>query len=486
MKKKKFTVLGLFVLLAGLAAVYLFIQIGGDTEPLPPQPQAPSHQMTMRSPSEITYFYITNAHGMISLAQNENGAWIGTAQFIHLDQSMIRALAADFVNPHIEMRLDNVQLAEYGLEPPLRTVEVYYADGGIDILHIGHMTPDGQFYYVRLEGNDHVYLISRTTGNRYLWAYENIVVRDMPFFDPDLLINAALAERGKEPILITPNFAVGIVEGIPPGMAFVGNAGLTMVSPLNGRRVWASNFIEFVVVPASNIRLSGLASLSVDHLYLYGLDEPLLDIFFEYVDIRAQAEDSVLPSRVWRLRIGNLTGDYFYALYDGIPHVFKAHRDMIAPLLELDILRFTDRLVHLTNIGSVHSIRIAGHDRVYDIQLNHGQIDLDGTAALDINPTINGISIQERSFIDLYQMLIGITYEHMIELTIPQEAPELSITFNTFDADNNLHATTSYFYRFDNSFYAVRSETEEAVRFLTSRQALNHMFRYVYTILANE
>ena len=492
MKRKLFTALGLLLSLAALISVY-FLAFNAPEEEIAQivPPPSPAYRITERAPNEITRITITNEHGTMALAQDENGIWSGAEQFVHLNQIFAHVLASDFVNPTVSTRFEvesEGQLAEFGLEPPLRTVRVQYADGSTDILRVGHTTLDGRFFYALMEGRDHIYLIGAAVGNRYLWIYSDIVLRDMSFFDPEHIVNAALSRPDEEAIWIMPNFARAIAENIPPDLAFAGNSGLMMYAPIQGRGVWMNNFVEFVVVPAASIRLGNLADLSIENPEQYGLDQPILDLYFEYVDLDGQITGgNALPTGHWRFRAGNLheSGDYFYVFYDGIPHIFLVHRSSIIPLLETDFFRFIDRFVHLKNIGTVYSIRIESPDGIYDIILNHGDIDLQ-TAALDINPTINGRQVEEGSFISFYQALIGITYEHMIEPASPQGRPELVVTFNTFGRDGSFETTTSRFYHFDYSFYAVRGEADEDMRFLVSRQALNHLFRYLDMLLDDE
>ena len=494
MKRKQLTALGLLLSLGALVFVYFFAFSGPEEEQIAtqiPPPPSPAYRMTERTPGEITRITIINEHGTMALAINENGMWSGAEQFVHLNQIPVHVMASDFVNPTVNTRFEaenDGQLAEFGLHPPLRTVQVQYADGTGDTLRVGHTAPDGRFFYALMEGRDHIYLIGAAVGNRYLWTYSDIVIRDMSFFDPEHIVNVALSRPDEEAIWIMPNFARAIAENIPPELAFAGNSGLVMYSPLQGRGIWMNNFVTYMVVPAASIRLGELADLSIENPGQYGLDRPILDLYFEYLDLDGQITGgNVLPTGHWRFRVGNLheSGNYFYVFYDGIPHIFLAHRSSIIPLLETDFFRFIDRFVHLKNIVSVYSIRIESRYSTYDILLNHGDIDAQAIT-LDISPTINGRPVDERDFISFYQALIGITYEHMVEPTIPQGRPELIVTFNTFVQGGGLETTTNRFYHFDHSFYAVRGEAEEDVRFLVSRQALNHLFRYLGALLNDE
>jgi len=483
MKRKQFTIIGLLVALVALTAVYFFAFNTLDEEIAQTQPTpASAYRMTEREPSEITHIVITNEHGIIALSRNVMGIWgIDAGQYVHLDQNLLRIFLTDFVNPTIEtlFEAESVnQLVEFGLHPPLRSALAMYDDGTEDIIYIGHTTPDGRFFYAQMTGRDHVYLIGASAGNRYLWTFDDIIIRDMALFNPEHIVNVALTRPNEEDIWIMPNFARAIAEEIPPQLAFAGNSGLVMYAPLGGRGIWMSNFVDNIVTPAANIRLSRLANLSIENPEQYGLDVPILDLYFEYVDTGSQLTGDSLPTSHWRLRVGNVdaSGEYFYVFYDGIPHIFLAHRDAITPLLEVDFFRFIDRFVHLMNIGTVESIHIQNLDSEFDIALNHGDID---AATLDIQPSINGQVVDSDGFLSFYQVLIGMTYEHMMEPIYIESQPELAITFNPGQPD----AVINYFYHFDNSFYAVRNSEEPHARFLISRQAINHFYRYLDMLL---
>ncbi|MCL2703254.1 MAG: DUF4340 domain-containing protein [Defluviitaleaceae bacterium] len=494
MKKKICVSLGLLVLLTGLVIANILIHGSGAEEMQSPPAQIPdpsfqTYMMTDQNPSDITSLTITNEYGIMDLAKDRNtGFWNGASQFIGLDQHLVRVMAVDFVMPIIGPRFSMEAaggLAEYGLDPPLRTVEARYADNTSDTLHIGRVTPDGQHYYARMLGNDQVYLIRNIIGDRYLWTYNDIVTRDINVIEPDSLINVILARDGCDDIILVPNFAAGLAEGIHPDRAFAMNSGLMMYAPLQGRSVRMRNFTEFVMTPAANIRLHALADLSIENPELYGLDTPVLELIFIYADFSAERVGNALPQSFWRFRAGNPdgNGEYYYVLYDGIPHIFTVPREMIEPLLAVDFLSFTERFVRLVNIGTVHSIRIESPGEVYDIFLNHGDTVLDDSAAPDISPEVNGRQVPVRDFISFYQLLVGITYEQMIEPFIPENAPELTVTFNIYAADGSASALTNYYYPFNNSFYAVTDEGEAEARLLISRQALNHMLRYLDMLL---
>jgi len=488
MKKKLISALAAVVLMGALVGVY-FIAQGVGTEEPPPQ-FIPPHMYDFlpgRFPNAIVGFGITRDDFEVEFSLDD-GLWHTVGQYVHIDQQLVRIMADGFVTAVINTRIEaesTAQLAEYGLYPPSATATFHFEDGSAEVIHIGYLTPDFNFHYVRMDGDySAAYLMRRSSAQRMFLEYNDLIDRRMHMLTPELLVNVELIRQGHDLLYITPNYALGERPGTSVFAA--GTSGLEMQSPIRGRNIWQDEFLDLVFAPAMMISLGDLVDLSVDNLARYGLDNPRMTLTFQEL---SRTQEDGLPLNQWQLLIGNNhNSDFVYASYGGIPHVFLVSEASIIAIENADFFRFTDRFVNLVSLWYIDEIIIEAPGRRYVVETNNTGM---GVQEHEFEPYINGQFIQPAAFRSFFQLVLGLTYEVMVEPHLPQGEPVFAVTYTVTDDVPGGPVMQSRFYEHSLNFFSVmqyRSDrgADEYAQFLVARRNVEAVWRYLDALMAGE
>lgn len=91
-------------------------------------------------------------------------------------QSMYSDLAMLMTDLTADAELNEPQeLSVYGLDSPQAKATANYDDGTSLTLLVGNLTPDETGYYCMVDGNDTIYILSSTNGEKFTWGILNYV-----------------------------------------------------------------------------------------------------------------------------------------------------------------------------------------------------------------------------------------------------------------------------------------------------------------------
>ena len=343
-----------------------------------------------------------------------------------------------------------MDLAAFGLNPPLFSMEAVYYDNTTQVINIGVQTADTRHHFIMIDGDPAIYLLPTLFAERaqtdiaelldgrlpfFTWDAEYVLItqRDMPVielsvtYDPDILDEASATFMDAS-----------------PGALF-----LRMLQPLEGRGLNHAHLETYVMEPLNELRLAHVVSVAPTDLTPYGLDNPSL--VFEYHS----------PAGEVKL----LFGDVFMAVFEPAEVLF-----------DLNVFLFIDRFIALIDIRDVASVITESTDagRNYEMILNHQE----NRALL---PTINGISVDEFDFRLVYRLLIALAADADVDPFTPQDEPEITVTFNRIENPD----TEVRFFALDANFYGVSLNGAD-VWFVTHRRAIDVFFQYVEDLVSEE
>jgi len=488
MKKKLITAISAIVLFGILIGIYVIAPSPDENvEPAPFIPPVAYDFLVGRSSYDVTSLAISRDDFHLQLLRMPANEWQTVGIYIRLDQNMVRAFNAELIKAVITHRIlisDLAATAEYGLYPAHATITFTYNNGDADVIHIGYLTPDQNFYYVRVEGyDDYVFLMRRGLGERAFFGYDHFIDKTMAAVQPELVRHASLLRYGREPVLLMPNISPDETLLMP---------GMVMYEPVRGRDVSLMYFVEMVIAPAMHIQLGALVDLSIANPAAYGLDEPTMVISFDELVIGGiVGADGSLPTNRWQLNVGSRHNDssFFYAHYEGIPHIFLIHEGFLQPFHNANFFLFINRFVSLIPIWLVDSITLETPDAHYEITMNH--IIRGGVGDHEFRPDVNGELVQDAAFRWFYQHIAALAYEMLIDPYTPQDSPAVVITFHVNDDVPDGPIIRNSFYVIGDHFLAVIQESsaygrDEYARFLVSRRNMDTMWRYFERLLAGE
>ncbi|MCL2358124.1 MAG: DUF4340 domain-containing protein [Defluviitaleaceae bacterium] len=449
------------VLIASLAGVY-FWAIGRDTV-------APREDS---APSTLVRLYNREEHDVVEVIFYRDGrrtyarpfhdrfgilrwAYSDAADFdvqLHLSREKARPawiLAAVGIAHENSAELD---LAEFGLAPPLITAEAVFDDGSRNTLHLGSRTTDLQFHFAMVEGDSAIYLLNAILGERLLFTVGDMLDLSLPRMPIHNAEYIRITARGAEPIIL--GLAGDSVSPLAGLLEEVGGEQLVMYAPLAGVPLSHSRFLELVFNPIEGLRLHELAEFFPENLQNFGLDEPVLEFVFRTAD------------REVHLKFGDTFtrgGEEFIYVQDASrPHVFIAESRGIAAIADVTPIQIADRALALVPITDVERVTIAVESAELELVFNH----IPGT--FDIEPTLGGRPIDHLDARQIFRSIIGLRADADIApLDLSDLSPELTITHFHHDGST----TELRFFNFNANFLAVSINNGEAI-FVTNRLAV--------------
>ena len=104
-------------------------------------------------------------------------------ELVRADQhiALLRQDEDNWATPARDIPADDVKdanPAEFGLDAPRITASLYVSDGSpVLTVHFGARNPDEFLQYMRIDNDDHLYLISRFIGEAWLRAFDGSLPR---------------------------------------------------------------------------------------------------------------------------------------------------------------------------------------------------------------------------------------------------------------------------------------------------------------------
>jgi hypothetical protein len=354
--------------------------------------------------------------------------------------------------------------AEYGINPSSARAIATYADGSTEVVHVGKKTPDQNNYYVMVEGNPALYLLSNGAGARYFNRIGDIVDKSLPVINTEFIDYFLIAERGKPTIEFD---FVGTQEERETMQEQYGGLVLKMIQPHYGRDLYTGSLKVYLLDRITGMTIGDLVELNAADLSVYGLDEPSLEFWYKF------QEDEI------HLLFGDQTedGNIYVKRFDTNQVYLMAYADMSA-LYGLDPLSVVEKFVALVDIMKCDSVNIedyTGTKKSYLFEMNHDVLppeegEEEGEAIM--NTKVNGAVVDEEMFKDIYRLLIGLSIEDMLADYVPSGEPMFKAAYTMNTGEPPIELT---FYDYSDHFYVVEKSGEE-LHYVTGKLGVDLFF----------
>ena len=466
MKKGLYSIIACVVLLGGMVALYFAHNAQVAEQAATPAPMNDSITLLSLEKADVVKLEIVRPDETLTFLRDGEGQWSLAGTAAPLRQSYITEMAEGLCGLYaVEMVGDSIPDVDgYGFAPPAATLTVALADGTAATVHIGAQTPAKDYYYMMCEGDPAMYLIYNVTGERYLRNLAALVDSAMAPISVEDMLSFSMQVRGSAPISAVRLTAEEAAEhGIGTGF---GTANMEVRSPVTGKDMYMSNLDDLVVQPMNGLTLGTLAAEATEeNLAAYGFLDPMFDIVAEGASYR------------YHLTVGNdadALGETAYAIYEGVPFIYKVDTEVLKPIYNLSVFRLMDHFMTLLNIDTVDGITIEAHTRGirHELATNHKEIPAatNGDAPTkEIYPTVNGVPVQDKAFRNYYQIVIGISFDALDETFVPDGNPAVTITYTR---NGGLETVTDRYYEYNANFYAAL-QADNTVVYLVSKQAVN-------------
>jgi len=455
------------LLILGLGAIYIW-QISQDDED-EEDTSSLFIELIDREETDVTRIVFTTTDGSEELlpveARDGSIVWeVDTAFLLNPVRVWDKARSAWGLNAQSiahENALE-LDLGEFGFNPPLLTKDVYYEDGSHNVIRVGGKTSDMNFHFVMINDDPAMYLVSTFAVNRMLLELGDMLDTALPAFDIHEARFVQISQRGNEDIIFSMADGSEFFEFSPNRP----DEFLNMAEPYPG--LGLNHFVinETIFEPLAALRINDLVALEPESTTEFGFYAPHLEFVYENAFERIHL---IFGSTF----IDENDEAMIYVMFADRPHVFQIPERLIDSILDIHVFSLLERHIALVDNLDVYSVTVQREGVIeFDMVFNHDPAE--GSRA--ISPTINGNEIPEREFRTVYRTIISLSADSTVAPFAAEGEPYVRITFNRINNPN----TIVEFFPFDSTanFFAVSVDGADVWQ-VTSIMQLNMLFGHL-------
>ena len=348
----------------------------------------------------------------------------------------------------------NERLADYGLANPVAKVVVKDREGNTSTVLFGAETPSGTGRYARSSDGGAVVLLPTYTSSVAFQTQKDYRDFSLPTINPQAIFSLAYRSQGVE-FITEPKG-----EETRPYVTMVSD--LQITSPWQGTYSIDENELQKVLseeapLPTQVAAWFDEANPSDPAL---GLNPNTAD----YIRI-ADAEGNSL-----NLLLGATTpeGQRYARLENSNGPVFLLDASTLK-LLDVPPFRFTRKFVFLASIMAVEDVIVRSEGKEFTLhRTERGESD----NTKDDRFLMNGREVPRDDFTEVYQKMIAIMREGVVEETLPIGQPEAIITAH--HVSQEVEPATVRFWPYDEVYYRV-AVNDDPIEFLVGRYQVKQL-----------
>lgn len=459
--KRAHTVAAGVIVVAGLAAVFVFLQLPAPDNEMPAGRYVADEQL------RITHLRITDIDAIrifyedeeIFLRRDGSDITIVDDLVFGMNIQAMRRIFETFARVQADRIIDEEpkHIAQYGLDFPKVHVEGMLSDGRTMGFTIGSLLPTGDGYYLAKKPEGPVYSVSRAIAEAFMVTMHDLEDRTLAVISNETFKSLMIDAKDRRPVeiaLMTQQQQAEHPEIFSP---------YWMVQPYqHPMGVDADAFFSLLRDMPAQLRINEFIGEPKLKLEDYGLSSPQYEVLID--DGR----------NLLHLLIGHeaVDGTVYAMLPESEEIVTLSSRDL--QFLEYQAYTLVDPYVYIIGIDYVSSLTITSETFSYTGKIFR---DIDGES-YKINDTV----IDERPFKAFYQAVIGLMTDAELAGDMLFADPILEIAFEMLPSQHPVHIE---FFPYDSDFFAVGRAG--APEFLISRIQTNRMLeRIEYVYLNNQ
>jgi len=440
-------------------------------------------------PDLIDTIYFKNENADMTLIR-ENDTWVSTAD---KERPIKQNYVQNMINLVDEIKAERIisekpdDLSQYGLENPFAYIKATQSDGKSVALSLGNKVTGGQGYYAKLDGKDTVFILPSIYGTNLSYSDTNMTqVEQGPTIMTDNIFHIEVLKKdGDDFELLYDPDSLYHVAGTPLlSWAILKpyeepySADSTKVSEL------LSDFNSFYFLSCVDYKAGDLSG--------YGLDDPAASILVEYYEEREVELDepetdpdtgeevtkkTVKEEKSFKLYVGGKDekGNY-YVRKDGDSAVYTMSASDVDSMLNIDVFDIMSTFVNIHFIDTVDRIDIDISGRPYTMEIKREvTTDDEGNEETKATYYYNGKVVEEKEFKEVYQVMIGASYDTRLKEEVSAEGMEPVLTM-TYHINTGKSYTTRY-YQYDESFYLV--DNGYPIRFTADKRKIDNIIKAI-------
>ncbi len=352
-------------------------------------------------------------------------------------------------------------IAEYGLDDPMMTMTLTLTDGSEFTVYLGSSLVTGDGYYVMVDGDPAVYVVSNTIYTTYHIELADLTQRDdMPNLTAEQ-IRTLLVESEE-----FGNFEMSYESYSQYDYSENNMYPWTIFQPYGSPVSGDTTEILEMLENYTTFTLTDCVDYNAEDLSVYGLDEPAGSITITYVleeeETEGDSEEETETEEVletFTLYFGDLdeAGEYYYVRQEGSTAVHTMAKATLETKVDIDAFSLAANMPALIFIENCVQIDLNVDGETHEMVLEHTEVtDEEGETSTESVFYYDGTeAADESAFRSLYQNLISFSVKTALTKEWDETAePYITIVFHKNTEERS--ELTVEFLPYDDDFYAVR------------------------------
>ena len=403
------------------------------------------------------YYYITenadasSEDSTVSYKVTFNGLYEGLAYSASSAKSMM-TYACSLTAQRDMGETDESEYPLYGLDNPQSVVTLTKMNGDTFNIYVGSSTNAGSSYYCRVDGSDHVYIISGAHGEMFTREPNDMRITQFSVaVSPENVASFLWRYGENKEIYVYRELEESVFN---PFTKYFVSSPWANEMPINGD-IFSELLNGLDVLYINDYVTPKLDGSDVD-LADYGLDDP-----WGYYKITGT------DGTVQEFSFGDYTDDdlkyYCYMLDHATNDIYTVARGRVSFLEEYKALTVTTPYIVNAYMKDIQYLTaefdgktsVLEMKRIYLSDEEKEELENAGETVVDYNTkvTLDGVTYDSYSMSMLYQCATGILIQGEYKGYEHEETPMLKITFQPFDADEK--PCVIEYYKIDNNFCAA-------------------------------
>lgn len=345
-----------------------------------------------------------------------------------MKDSRIQTLLADISSVSCTRELDaKGDLAQFGLEDPVNTIEITLSDGTEKALYVGNKnTSTHELYFQTEEKSDTVYMTKTALDTDFSGTIQDFAAyTDFPKVSPETMTEFDVNKAQDSYVLVMTGDDQCTVED---------EAGDSQLANLN--------LVGMVQDNVSNIIWYQDLEYNCSDYAQYGLDDPQMVLTVRYKDGEEEKE--------FELSVGDEdeNGNYYARLND-LPEVHTIRGEYLTDLLESSASSYWSLTYSFVSIGDLDQLEVTKDGETHvlkkEIQTTKGGLE-------SVKWLVDDQEVDEKLFTDFYYACVSVTAQERLDSVPDQTGDEVLKLVYTLTDGSQKEIT---YYEEDQNFYTV-------------------------------
>ena len=331
------------------------------------------------------------------------------------------------------------------------------------MLKIGDKSPDGNYWYASVDGDESIYMINDIDAKRMTYGLDDVIDKKLPQVSM-YEANYIYIDQKDKPLIEIEYDEEASSKGSAGELSSYGMQTLTMRSPYKDAVVYPYNLEETILAGLPEVNIEKLVEVEPTEPDKYGLNEPVCDI-------RVKDKNNAL-----HLVVGNdCDEESVYCMVQDRPHIFTMKKSAVTPFMDSDPIDYIQKFVALKTRVDTKKVDIEKGSEKYEVTFGKDtRSDDDKTTKVDKRESfINGKSIEKEKFDVFFEKIIGITFDKIDENLSAEGDEAVKIRYEMLNGD--VTEVKYYNYGEDNNFYAA--DVDGKMMYIVSRQKVDDVVK---------